>query len=102
MTMVLPMAGDASDGPRPGLENSHLCLPKVALHHVRFPSSGEFVDARAGDEADVYHDPPGVLVRSLPPALFRWRCATAATTRKMSVAEVTSEIAIPVRSVHDS
>src|SRR4051794_20347217 len=100
--MTFPMAGDTPDSPRPGPENSHLRLSKVALHHARLPISGELVDARAGDDADVYHGPPRVLLYSLPPALFRRCCAAAATARRMSVEEVTSEIAIPIRSVHDS
>src|SRR3954464_12287350 len=101
MMVTLPMAGDAPDGPRSGPEDSHLPPPKAALPPTRLPIFAKLVDTRAGDDADVYHGPPRVFVYSLAPAPFRQRCA-AATARRMSVVEATSEIAIPARSVHDS
>jgi hypothetical protein len=54
VVMTPPVAGDTPDGPRSNPKDRHLCFPEAALHHARFPIYREFVDARAGDDADVY------------------------------------------------
>src|SRR5215212_8777111 len=73
MVVALPMTGDTPDGPPPDSKERQLRLPKAVLHRARFLIYRKFVDARASNDANVYHGPSHVAAnlagerpRSLP------------------------------------
>src|SRR5215216_564625 len=62
MVVALPVTGDTPDGPPPDPKDRQLRLPKAVLHRARFLIYGELVDARASNDANVYHGPSHVAV----------------------------------------
>src|SRR3712207_4566271 len=81
------VARDGPDGPRPYFCNRHLCLAEAGFDLVRFRAPGEPVDARAGDDADVYHSTPPMVGGLLSAMVCRSRVlagrATSCSTRAL-------------------
>src|SRR5215210_8623590 len=70
MVMAALVARDATHGPWSYPGHSHLRFPENILDHMRLRSPGELIDARAGDDAYVYHGSPVNLATLTPQLLF--------------------------------